>query len=105
MPLTIPTERTSKSSIEQMKTNDQIILIIFIIILSCICFILILIIIFLYYRRKPKPIDTTIMNTNTLKRPPSSLSVVEKFQAPDLTTKVTLLTHYHLNERDFGTDV
>ena len=31
--------------------------------------------------------------------------MVEKFHASDLTTKVTLLTHFHLTEVDFGTDV
>lgn len=101
------TQRPKKSSIlliEEEKHSEQIILIIFIIILSFVCLILILIIIFLCYRRKQKSIETTI-NSNHFKRPASSLSMVEKFQAPDLTTKVTLLTHFQLNESDFGTDV
>jgi len=107
MPLMVSTQRTKKSSIsllEEEKNSDQTILIILIIILSFICFILILIIIFLCYRRKHKTIETTI-STNNFKRPTSSLSMVEKFQAPDLTTKVTLLTHFHLTELDLGTDV
>jgi hypothetical protein len=107
MPLTVSTQRTAKSSIsiiEQEKNYDQIILITLIIILSCVCFILILVIIFLCYRRKQKPVNTTI-STTTLKRPMSAVSIVEKFQAPDLTTKVTLLTRYHVSEHDLGTDV
>jgi len=107
MPVKVSTQRTIKSSItlyEENKNSDQIILIILIIILSLICLILILIIIFLCYRQKEKIIETTI-NTNNFKRPPSSLSIVERFQAPDLTTKVTLLSHFHVVESDFGTDV
>jgi len=107
MPLTISNQRTTQSSIsilEDEKNPDQTILIILIIILSLICVILILIIIFLCYRRKQKTIEPT-MSTSTLRRPPSSLSIVERFQAPDLTTKVTLLSHFHVVESDFGTDV
>ncbi len=107
MPLIVSTQRSKKSSIsllEEEKNSDQTILIILIIILSFICFILILIIIFLCYRRKQKTIERTI-STNNFKRTTSSLSIVEKFQAPDLTTKVTLLTHFHLTELDLGTDV
>lgn len=96
-----------KSSIllleDEEKHFEQIILIISIVILSIICLILISIIIFLCYGRKQKSIETTI-ERNHFKR--STLSMVEKFQAPDLTTKVTLLTHFPFNEtNDFGTDV
>jgi Mn2+/Fe2+ NRAMP family transporter len=107
VPLSASTPRIIKSSIsfiEEEKNSEQIILVISIIILSLICLILILIIIFLCYRRKPKTIEPTI-STNTFKRANSSLSMVEKFHAPDLTTKVTLLTHFQLPELDFGTDV
>jgi hypothetical protein len=107
MPFTVSTQRPRKFSnslLEEEKNSDQTILIIFIIILSLVCLILILIIIFLCYRRKGKTITPTI-STNNIKRPSSSLSMIEKFQAPDLTTKVTLLTHFRLTESDFGTDV
>ncbi|CAF0907829.1 unnamed protein product [Adineta steineri] len=107
MPSNTSTTRAKKSSItifEEDKNSEQIILIILIIILSFICFILILIIIFLCYRQKQKILEPT-NSTNSLKRPTSSLSVVEKFHAPDLTTKVTLLSHFHVTESDFGTDV
>ncbi len=107
MPLTVSTKRPIKSSIsfiEEEKSSEQIILLISIIILSLICLILILIIIFLCFRRKSKTIEPTI-STTTFKRANSTLSMVEKFQAPDLTTKVTLLTHFQLPELDFGTDV
>jgi len=106
-PLIVSTQGTIKPSIsfiEEEKDSEQIILIIFIIILSFICLILILIIIFLCYRRKQQTIQPTI-TTNNFQRPTSSLSIVEKFQAPDLTTKVTLLTHFNLPELDLGTDV
>jgi hypothetical protein len=103
MPFTVSTQRPRKFSnslLEEEKNSDQTILII----LSLVCLILILIIIFLCYRRKGKTITPTI-STNNIKRPSSSLSMIEKFQAPDLTTKVTLLTHFRLTESDFGTDV
>ncbi|CAF2356449.1 unnamed protein product [Rotaria sp. Silwood2] len=107
MPLTVSTQRTRKSSIsifQDDKYSDQIILISLIIILSLICLILIFIIIFLCYRRKQKIIEKQIYK-DTFKRQPSSLSIVEKFHAPDLTTKVTLLTHFHTHGQDLGTDV
>lgn len=104
MPQPISTQRMIQSSIsliEEEKYSEQIILIILIIILSFICFILVLIIIFLCYRRKQKSVDS---NTD-IDRPPSSVSIVEKFHAPELTTKVTLLSHFHVEKSDFGTDV
>lgn len=104
IPSTTPPTKSSISLIEDDRNIEQIVLIVSIIILSLICFILILIIIFLCHRRKVQSIEPT-PNVNTFKRANSSLSMVEKFQAPDLTTKVTLLTHFHLTELDFGTDV
>ncbi|CAF0792255.1 unnamed protein product [Rotaria sp. Silwood1] len=107
MPLTVSTQHTIKSSIsiiEDDQYSDEIILIILIIILSLICLILILIIMFLCYRRKQKTIEKEIYQ-DTFKRQASSLSIVEKFHAPDLTTKVTLLTHFHTHGQDLGTDV
>ncbi|CAF0925584.1 unnamed protein product [Rotaria sordida] len=107
MPSAVSTQRTIKSSItiiEDDKNTDQIILIILIIILSLVCLILILIIIFLCYRRKQKTIEKNIYK-NTCKQQGSSLSIVEKFHAPDLTTKVILLTHFHTHEQELGTDV
>jgi len=99
--------RSSLSLVEEEKDSEQIILIVFIIILSSICFVLVLIIIFLCYRRQAKSIEPTV-SLKSFKRPSSAVSsssVVEKFQAPDLTTKVTLLSQFHLTELDFGTDV
>ena len=99
--------RSSLSLVEEEKASEQIILIVFIIILSSICFVLVLIIIFLCYRRQAKSIEPTV-SLKSFKRPSSAVSsssVVEKFQAPDLTTKVTLLSQFHLTELDFGTDV
>lgn len=107
MQLTVSTQRTTQSPISLLhneKNYDQIIFILLIIIFSFICFLLVLIIIFLCYRRKRKTIETDNYQ-NTFRRPNSSLSIVEKFHAPDLTTKVTLLTHFHLSENDLGTDV
>ncbi|CAF1087187.1 unnamed protein product [Adineta ricciae] len=104
MPQSISTPRMIQSSIalvEEEKYSEQIVLIILIIILSFICFILVLIIIFLCYRRKQKSVDSTI----DIDRPRSSLSTVEKFHAPELTTKVTLLPHFHAVKSDLGTDV
>ena len=105
--LKVSTQRTKQLSttfIKENKNSNEFTLIILIIILSSICWILIVIIIFLCHRHNQKPTETTA-NFNPLKCPTSSLSAVEKFHAPDLTTKVTLLTHFHLPEPDSGTDV
>ncbi|CAF1070381.1 unnamed protein product [Rotaria magnacalcarata] len=107
MPITVSTQRPIRSSItliEEDKNYDQIILILLIILLSFICFVLVLIIVFLCYRRQQKSIETGIYQNN-FKRENSSVSIVEKFHAPDLTTKVTLLTHFHISDDDLGTDV
>ena len=105
IPSTTSTSKSSSISLTEEERNiEQIILIISIIILSLICFILILIILVLCHRQKVQSIEPT-PNLNTFKRANSSSSMVEKFQAPDLTTKVTLLTHFHLTDLDFDTDV
>lgn len=106
MPVVNATPRMIRSSIsvpEEEKPSEQIVLIVLIVILSIVCFILILIIIFLCYRRQQKPPPEPTVSR--LKRPGSSVSIVEKFQAPELTTKVTLLAHYPFGKTDFGTDV
>ena len=107
-----PAHRNSKSSLillEDNKNTDQIILTIFIVILSLICFTLIFIIISLCYQRQKQQKQTGSITTTTvsaIKSPlPTSSPMVEQFHTPDLTTKVTLLTHFHLNDLDFGTDV
>ena len=104
-----PAHRNSKSSLillEDNKNTDQIILTIFIVILSLICFTLIFIIISLCYQRQKQQKQTGGITISAIKSPlPTSLPMVEQFHTPDLTTKVTLLTHFHLNDIDFGTDV
>lgn len=102
--------------LEESKISYQMILIVLIIVLALMCLVLILVILILMHQRKQQldqqnhediqeQEQQDIMKSFPLVRPTSSSSIVEKFQSPDLTTKVTLLTHFHLSERDFGTDV
>ena len=109
--------RSNTIVLEEAKISYQMILIILIIVLALMCLVLILIILILMHQRKQQfdqhtPVEVQdqedqqeIIKGYPLIRPTSSLSMVEKFQSPDLTTKVTLLTHFQLPTRDFGTDV
>ena len=99
---------TSLMLLDEKKISDQIILIILIIVLSMTCIVLVFVILCLCHQRqqqKQRSMETVTNTVPPVTRPTSSLSMVEKFHAPDLTTKVTLLTHFHLTEFDFGTDV
>lgn len=109
--------RSNTVVLEEAKISYQMILIVLIIVLALMCLVLILIILILMHQRKQQ-VDQQIseeaqeqeeqqeiVKGYPLIRPTSSLSIVEKFQSPDLTTKVTLLTHFQLPTRDFGTDV
>ena len=94
--------------VDTKKISDQIILILLIIVLSMTCVVLVFVILCLCHQRqqeKQRSVETLTKEGVSITRPASSLSMVEKFHAPDLTTKVTLLTHFHLTELDFGTDV
>ena len=108
--------KTNTIVLEESKISYQMILIILIIVLALMCLVLILVILILMHQRKQQldqqnhqevleQEQQDIIKNYPLIRPTSALSIVEKFQSPDLTTKVTLLTHFHIPERDFGTDV
>jgi hypothetical protein len=121
---------SSSFDVDSKILSYQIVLIVLIIFLAIVCLSMIVTIVYLCYQRQrqrkqqqeeeeedddndndnrehnKKPIQEVLTKTFPLQaRSSSSLSMIEKFHAPDLTTKVTLLTHFHLADSDFGTDV